>query len=415
MTRTPTVFAYTNPSGSVVWKADVQVGVKPNGKPRFTRLTATTKREVTQLAREAATKASHGALAPEGKERLGSFALRWLFDTKAPEVRVATVEDYRYKLEHYILPTFGDRPLVSITTADVTAWLKQLHDGGKSNYTISGIKQVLGAVMKAALTFGFIGKNPVTNAPMYRKSRRTTVNVQEPWTRDEAQQVLMAIRGEPIELFATLLIYLGLRKSEALGLKWADLDFTTSTVTIKRSIREVTVTQADGTRKTTVVEGDPKTNSSRRTLVLTQPVLEALMRHRNPIKNSQRLEPEAWVFSSPSGTVQRPGNLARSFNRVLEKSVLRQIRIHDIRHTALLLAIEMGISIEAVSQGAGHSRLDTTKSIYAPYSQTLADTFSQGLSRGLSGDPIDSRLQDLLDGETANNPPPGTHGGRGKK
>ena len=408
MTRSPTIFTYTNPSGVVVWKADVQVGVKPNGKPRFTRLTASTKKEATRLASDAQIRAHHGALAPEGKERLGSFAPRWLSDTKAPEVRLATAEDYRYKLEHYILPTFGDRPLVAISTADVTAWLKQLHDSGKSNYTISGVKQVLGAVMKAAVTYGFISRNPVANAPAYRKSRRTTVNVREPWTRDEAQQVLTAIRGESIELFATLLIYLALRKSEALGLKWADLDFTTSTVTIKRSIREITVTQADGTRKTTTVEGDPKTNSSRRTLVLTQPVLEVLMRHRNRIENPRRLEPDAWVFSSPSGNVQRPGNLARSFNRLLEKNQLRRIRIHDIRHTALLLAIETGIPIEAVSQGAGHSRLDTTKSIYAPYSQTLADTFSQDLSRSLSGDRIDSRLRELLAGETVKIPPPGT-------
>ena len=93
---------------------------------------------------------------------------------------------------------------------------------------------------------------------------------------------------------------------------------------------------------------------------------------------------------------------------MLEKNQLRRIRIHDIRHTALLLAIETGIPIEAVSQGAGHSRLDTTKSIYAPYSQTLADTFSQDLSRSLSGDRIDSRLRELLAGETVKIPPPGT-------
>ena len=84
MTRSPTIFTYTNPSGVVVWKADVQVGVKPNGKPRFTRLTASTKKEATRLAIDAQIRAHHGALAPEGKERLGSFAPRWLSDTKAP-------------------------------------------------------------------------------------------------------------------------------------------------------------------------------------------------------------------------------------------------------------------------------------------------------------------------------------------
>ena len=411
MTRAPTVFAHTNPSGKVVWKVDVQVGANPNGRPRFTRFTAATKREAHQLGQHAQLQAMQGALAPEGRERFSSFALRWLYDNKAPQVRQPTIDDYRYKLEQYILPVFGPRPLADISTQDVTTWLKQLHREGKANYTINGIRQVINAVMKAAVAYGHILKNPVTNAPSYRKSRRDMVNVKEPWTRDEAQRVLAGARGTPVELFAVLLIYFGLRKSEALGLKCSDFDFEQGLFTINRSIRESSTFQSDGSRKTVVLEGDPKTPSSRRSLALSPAVIEAVMRHRARITQPDLLETNQWVFTTAQGTVQRPGTLARMLHKVLDVHHIRRIRIHDIRHTALVMAIENGTPIEAVSQGAGHSRLDTTKSIYAPYSQTLANRFSQAVANCLSVEPIDDQLHRLLNEEA--HLPPGTTRGWG--
>jgi len=386
----------SNPSGKRVWKVDVQVGVKPNGRPRFVRRTAPTKSAALRLGQQIMADAANGALAPQGRELFHSFALRWLYDTKAPQVREATTHDYRYKLETYILPTFGKRPIAQINTNDVTGWLKELHCSGKSNFTINGVRQVLNAVMRAALSNGYIVRNPVTNTPVYRRTRRDMVNVKEPWSLSEAQQVLAAVRNSPVELFTVLLVYFGLRKSEALGLKWSDFDFDSGTFTINRSIREVQTFRPDGSRRTVVVEGDTKTLSSRRTLVLSPRVVEAILRHRDNIDHPVLRDGAAWVFSTKHGTVQRPGTVQRMLHRVLEAHNIRRIRIHDIRHTAVVLAIESGTPIEAVSQGAGHTRLDTTKSIYAPYSQTLANTFSNNVANYLSVNPIDDQLQELL-------------------
>ena len=263
--------------------------------------------------------------------------------------------------------------------------------------------------MRAAVSNSYIARNPVTNAPTYRKTRRDMVNVKEPWTLTEAQEVLAAVRDSPVELFAVLLIYFGLRKSEALGLKWSDFDFGAGTFTINRSIREVQTYAADGSKRTEVLEGDPKTLSSRRTLVLSARVSEAILRHRDSVVLPAFRGGSAWVFSTKHGTVQRPGTLQRMLHRVLKANNIRLIRIHDIRHTAVVLAIETGTPIEAVSQGAGHTRLDTTKSIYAPYSQVLANTFSNNVASYLSVSPIDDQLHDLLtQGATL---PPAANGG----
>lgn len=400
----PSVFRYTNPSGQVVWKVDVQTGKRPNGKPIVTRRTAPTKSEAVALGQRMQLEAAKGQLAPEGREHFRSFAIRWLTEVKAPQVRVATAQDYLYKLNHFILPTFGERPIRSISASDVAGFFTALQKQGLSNYSVNGIRQVLHAVMKGAVAFGLIGRNPVESVPRLRQSRRTTVFVQEPWTVDEAQSALAAISGTSVELFGHLLIYLGLRKSEALGLQWRDFDFDNGTVTINRSVREVGVFQPDGSRKTQVIEEEPKTVASHRTLLLSRPLLEAVFRHRQEGLSNPLPTPTDWVLATRTGSLPRPSNLQRRFNQLLKASGVRRIRIHDIRHSAIVMALEAGTPIEAVSQGAGHSRLDTTKSIYAPYSQNLANRFSTDVSDYLNRDNIDVQLLELLEQESQGSP-----------
>lgn len=396
--RAPTAFQVRNPSGTRVWKADVQTGIKPNGKPRMKRVTAPTKKEVLEKASEVSLRARNGELAPQGQELFKTFATRWLNQIKAPQVRTLTTEDYRYKLDHWILPVFGHQRLEAITSAQISQWLQELSRSGASNATINGVRRVLGAVMRSAVSDGVISKNPVANTPVYRRDRRHTVNVQEPWTLEEARAALAAVKNTPSELFGTLLLYFGLRKSEVIGLKWSDFDFEAPTFTIRRSIREAPITDREGLRRHKLVEDDPKTASSRRTLKISRPVGDALMRHREVQQASGYFDPRGWVFTSSSGGLQSPSSAQRRLQRILAKHGIRHIRIHDIRHTSIILALGEGTPIEAVSQGAGHSRLDTTKSIYAPYVQSLADRYSDDLSRTLNPNTVEDELEGLLSG-----------------
>ena len=411
--RAPTAFQVRNPSGAKVWKADIQTGIKPNGKPRMKRVTAPTKKEVLEKASEVYLRALNGELAPQGHERFETFADRWLNIFKAPQARTLTTEDYRYKLDHWIIPVFGHQRLDAITTSQISQWLQGLSRSGYSNATINGVRQVLGAVMKFAAINGVIAKNPVVNTPVYRRDRRHSVNVQEPWNPEEARAALAAVKSTPSELFGTLLLYFGLRKSEAIGLKWSDFNFEALTFTIRRSIREAPVTDREGKRRYRLVEDEPKTASSRRTLKVSRPVVDALMRHREAQQASGHFDPTGWVFTSSSGGIQSPSSAHRRLQRILAANGIRRIRIHDIRHTSIILALGEGTPIEAVSQGAGHSRLDTTKSIYAPYVQSLADRYSDDLSRTLNPSTVEHELEGLISSAVVD--PPGLITGGGAK
>ncbi|BAU99981.1 recombinase [Aurantimicrobium minutum] len=72
--------------------------------------------------------------------------------------------------------------------------------------------------------------------------------------------------------------------------------------------------------------------------------------------------------------------MVKAFKAFLLSNQIRAIRAHDMRHTAAVLGLEAGVRIEAVSQGLGHSRIDVTKSVYAPHVQPLMAEFTIGVS-----------------------------------
>jgi len=79
-----------------------------------------------------------------------------------------------------------------------------------------------------------------------------------------------------------------------------------------------------------------------------------------------------------------PGNFVKAFRCFLKEQNVRIIRVHDMRHTAAVLSLEAGVRIESVSQALGHSRIDITKTVYAPYVQPLMTEFALGLSEYLA-------------------------------
>ena len=109
-------------------------------------------------------------------------------------------------------------------------------------------------------------------------------------------------------------------------------------------------------------------------------MLSALLHHRDlhpPLPDS---EGNSWVFRTKTGNIIWPTKLSQDFANFCERAKIRRIRFHDMRHTSAVLALTAEVRIESVSQALGHSRIDTTKSIYAPFVPKLAEEHSRGIS-----------------------------------
>ena len=126
--------------------------------------------------------------------------------------------------------------------------------------------------------------------------------------------------------------------------------------------------------------GTPKTKSGFRTLALSVPLTAALMRHKErskEISTSHGFSIPDHLFFSTTGTLVYPSNYAKKFKQWVSLQGLREIRIHDYRHTAATIAIDNGVEAVRVQDGLGHSRLETTKNIYASRVKQPALLFSQ--------------------------------------
>jgi integrase len=159
-----------------------------------------------------------------------------------------------------------------------------------------------------------------------------------------------------------------MRKGEILGLRWQDIDLQKGELQIRRTLGYFA--------HHGFVEGEPKTEKSKRKITLPQFVLDALKRHRT-LQLERRLQAgSTWidkdlVFSSKDGDFIVPHTLNNHFNRLLEEIGLPHIRFHDLRHSAATLLLSMGVPAKVVQEILGHSNFRTTMDRYSHVLPTM--------------------------------------------
>ncbi len=175
----------------------------------------------------------------------------------------------------------------------------------------------------------------------------------------EALRFLEQVKGDRLEALYGVAIALGLRQSEAFGLRWHDVDLDRGLLTVRHQLR--------------VVDGEPmfvepKSRRSRRTVTLPAPVLALLKRHRTQQKVEQ-VESARWrdhqlVFCTPIGTPLDGSNVRKHFATHLAAADLPAIRFHDLRHSAASLLAVRGVSQRVVMEILGHTQMATTSNVY---------------------------------------------------
>lgn len=405
MTKSSTpgsIFAVTNPSGQVVFKVDVPDGYHPNGKRKVVRRTAATKAEAKVLQRKLVAEIDNNKLIPAREDKFEEYALWWLRTVKANQVRYSTVSDYEDRLRRWVFPHMGRLKLSGIQSRGIESWMALLKKQGYATSTINGARRVLYSVLQHAYLNGHILRNPAEVVAPYRKNRDEATQVRPPWTKDETLRALEVAANTEFDLFIYIAVTMGLRRGEILGLRWEDFDIEDGELAINRTLKQERRFAEDGTANVSLVTDRTKTRESERTLKLGLGVTVAFMRQRERVAElrmaaGDKWNEQGWVFPSRVGTAQNPNNVYKRFVRFCATNNLRQIRIHDMRHTSAVIALEAGVRLEAVSQGLGHSRIEVTKSTYAPYVQVLADEFSLGLDDYLNEGLLRQHLESVAE------------------
>ena len=371
----PSIFEFTNPSGQKGFKIEAVVGTK-NGKRVRTRRTAKNLAAAKKIRAELISLAAKGELTAKSTTRNSKYANYFVQNIKRGRMKDSTLADYQARIERHLVPYLGQLTLGSIRAADVQRWMMLLRNEGYAVATINSARRLLHSIIQQAIREELIYRNPVELTDPYRRQAGEKTSVQPAWSKEEALAAMSTARDGEFDLFLNIALFTGMRRGEILGLCWDEVDIDRGEISITGTLKDLRKVLPSGQAVVVLKKDSPKTEASKRTVGLPWPVAQAIMRHREFQKRRQR-ESTNWqesdfVFTSATGTAVYPSNFLNRFKKFLSKNSLRQIRIHDLRHTMAQLALAGGIRIEAVSETLGHTRIDTTKTIYAARVSQLA-------------------------------------------
>lgn len=227
--------------------------------------------------------------------------------------------------------------------------------------------------LKYAVKMDLIPFNPADKVERPKKQRY----IADYYRQEELERLLEASKDHPYSLLIQMTAFYGLRRSEALGLKWDAIDFERGTITIKHTVTSV---QMDGKTKM-YAQDSAKTKSSMRTLPLVgsfaeyfKEVKAAQEVNKKVCGNCYNYEYDGYVFVDELGNLMNPNYLTSQFPQYIQKHGCKRMRFHDLRHSCASLLLANGVPLKQIQEWLGHSDFSTTANIYAhlDYSSKLS-------------------------------------------
>lgn len=287
-----------------------------------------------------------------------AFLRKWLDNCRQQGLSPNTVRGYTVNMENHVIPCLGDTLLTQLKPTDLEKLYAKLKQKGLSNTSIRYIHNNLHKALGYGVRLQMLPRNPADMVTPPRVDRF------EASTLSPEQVVKLLDACENTEVFwpVLLAVTLGLRRGEALGLRWEDVDLDARRITITHSAL------CNSQEGFTVSE--TKTPSGRRTLMLPDYVAEMLQRRLDVLRDRRNQFGDGYnemnlVCFRELGGPFTTNALQHQFNKVLLKAGLPKVRFHDLRHTNATLLLRTGIPAKIVSSMLGHSGIQVTMDRYS--------------------------------------------------
>ncbi|MBF4458362.1 tyrosine-type recombinase/integrase [Pseudoclavibacter sp. VKM Ac-2867] len=332
------------------------------------------------------------------KPTIEAYAKTWIDSLSRDEYEASTLVLYERHLRVHVVPYIGSLQVDKLTPTRIAKHYNDLRDHGRRDRhhkgeplgvsTVNKVHITLGAMLEAAVEDGLMLVNPArkkktVKAPTGKAIRREQKEMVT-WTGEQLNRFLTwnsDVYEDDMHALWRLLSYSGIRRGEALALKWKDIDAAHSRIRVRRS---VDTTQRGVTKK-------PKTGAARTVDMDTETinVLKTCKAQRGSI-SLDFARPDAYVFGLADGSVRRPDMVSEMWARrmrwmasALTVDPLPRITLHGLRHTHASILLEQHVPAKVVQERLGHSSITTTMNVYAHVTETAqrsaVDTFTAAI------------------------------------
>jgi integrase len=354
------------------WFGSIVVGFDTKGRQKRRTVSAKSRREVVSKLTKLQRDISDG-LSPQLESiSLAQLLTRWHEDVLPRQVKESAQQNYWSVARIHLIPILGAKKLSALTTLDVDGLLAAKARQGCAPSTVRRVRAVLCQALDQGVRWGYVTRNvaKLSRSPKLPRREGRTMS------SHQVRLFLKALSGHPHESLYALMLATGLRRGEALGLRWDDYDKESGTMQVRRQLQRL---------ESGLVAVDTKTSTSRRSVNLPRGIVGMLETRREQQAEEAIFLGQEWInsgyiFTTKFGTPLDPRNLLREFKGICEDAGLGDWHIHELRHSAASLMLAQGVKIQVVSDILGHASIRMTADVYghilAPDRHAAAETMN---------------------------------------
>lgn len=352
------------------WEARYTAGRDPGtGKQIQRSITGKTQKEVAQKLKAATAAIDAGTYHEPSKITVGEWLDTWA-ETYLGGVKPFTVLNYTQHIKNHLKPALGAVKLEALKPPAVQNFYNDLakpkgETPGLSAKTIKNIHGVLHKALEQAVKVGYLRFNPTDACELPRIERKEI----KPLDSEAISRFMGAIQGHRFEAVYLTILFTGMRRGEACGLKWDCVDLDKGTIRIDKQLQHIPGQPGEFHLVSTK-------NGKGRTIAAAESVVKLLRQHRAQQNRARLAAGPLWqdggyVFCDDTGKHLSPHTVYHNFKRIAASIGLPDARLHDLRHSYAVASIRAGDDIKTVQGNLGHHTAAFTLDVYGHVTEEM--------------------------------------------
>ncbi|WP_339233923.1 tyrosine-type recombinase/integrase [Oceanobacillus sp. FSL W7-1281] len=303
---------------------------------------------------------------------------QWL-DRKKSTVAPGTYEHYESYMRKHIIPGLGRWKISKLESYHIESFMDEINEKELSQRSKKHIYRILSSALLKGKKYGIKeGIMEDIEAPKVDKQEI------EYWSEDEVMVFMSNLKSKNHAMPILLSLATGMRRGEVLGLKWNKVDFANKTISVTHQLKK----DDEGKWE---LSSQLKTSTSYRTIEIDDDTINVLKEHKKQQRKDQMkcggdYQDNDLVCATSIGGYIRPTYLRTVFNRTLERSSVKKISFHGLRHTHATLLLKSGVHPKVVQERLGHRSIQTTLDTYSHVIPGIQKIAATSIQKSLYGD-----------------------------